>query len=92
MYGYLRFSCTQCSLITWGSSVTSMVISNADNATETCIQVRYDVLEVPVTLPSQKPPADKPNPKQGIGEAENMSLVLYSYFFSRKIKNPLNEK
>ncbi|XP_057778536.1 uncharacterized protein LOC130997287 [Salvia miltiorrhiza] len=40
---------------------------NADNAVETCIQVRYDVLEVPVTLPTQKPPADKPNPKQGIG-------------------------
>lgn len=45
---------------------------NADNAAETCIQVRYDVLEVPVTLPSQKPPADKPNPKQGIG------LMLWS--------------
>ncbi|KAI3471010.1 hypothetical protein Pfo_027673 [Paulownia fortunei] len=27
----------------------------------------YDVMEVPITLPSQKPPADKPNPKQGIG-------------------------
>lgn len=40
---------------------------NADNAAETCIQVRYDVLEVPVTLPSQKPHPDKPNPKQGIG-------------------------
>ncbi|KAH6790477.1 Transducin/WD40 repeat-like superfamily protein [Perilla frutescens var. frutescens] len=45
---------------------------NADNAAETCIQVRYDVLEVPVTLPSHKPPADKPNPKQGIG------LMLWS--------------
>ncbi|KAL1559312.1 WD repeat-containing protein WRAP73 [Salvia divinorum] len=40
---------------------------NADNGGEACIQVRYDVLEVPVTLPTQKPPADKPNPKQGIG-------------------------
>ncbi|XP_051143651.1 uncharacterized protein LOC127260049 [Andrographis paniculata] len=40
---------------------------NADNAAETYIQVRYDVMEVPITLPSQKPPADKPNPKQGIG-------------------------
>ncbi|KAG6415977.1 hypothetical protein SASPL_123398 [Salvia splendens] len=40
---------------------------SADNGAETCIQVRYDVLEVPVTLPTQKPPADKPNPKQGIG-------------------------
>lgn len=70
----------------WSSLVTSIVISSAENATETCIQVRYDVMEVPVILPSQKPPADKPNPKQGIGEAENMSLILYSYFFSRKIK------
>ncbi|XP_047939297.1 WD repeat-containing protein WRAP73 [Salvia hispanica] len=40
---------------------------SSDNGAETCIQVRYDVLEVPVTLPTQKPPADKPNPKQGIG-------------------------
>ncbi|KAL0400997.1 UNVERIFIED_CONTAM: WD repeat-containing protein WRAP73 [Sesamum latifolium] len=40
---------------------------SADNAAETYIQVRYDVMEVPITLPSQKPPADKPNPKQGIG-------------------------
>ncbi|KAK0596388.1 hypothetical protein LWI29_015257 [Acer saccharum] len=30
-------------------------------------RVRYEVMEVPITLPSQKPPADKPNPKQGIG-------------------------
>lgn len=44
------------------------MISSVDNGAETCIQVRYDVLEVPVTLPTQKPPADKPNPKQGIGE------------------------
>ncbi|TXG70541.1 hypothetical protein EZV62_005476 [Acer yangbiense] len=30
-------------------------------------RVRYEVMEVPITLPSQKPLADKPNPKQGIG-------------------------
>ncbi|KAK4839388.1 hypothetical protein QYF36_021579 [Acer negundo] len=30
-------------------------------------RVRYEVMEVPITLPSQKPPAEKPNPKQGIG-------------------------
>lgn len=30
-------------------------------------QVRYDVMELPISLPYQKPPADKPNPKQGIG-------------------------
>ncbi|XP_075502434.1 uncharacterized protein LOC142540286 [Primulina tabacum] len=40
---------------------------NADNAHETLIHVRYDVMELPITLPSQKPPVDKPNPKQGIG-------------------------
>ncbi|CAA2997769.1 WD repeat-containing WRAP73 [Olea europaea subsp. europaea] len=39
----------------------------ADSVSETQIQVRYDVMEVPITLPSLKPPADKPNPKQGIG-------------------------
>nr|KJB51377.1 hypothetical protein B456_008G214300 [Gossypium raimondii] len=30
-------------------------------------KVRYEVMEVPITFPFQKPPADKPNPKQGIG-------------------------
>ncbi|KAG8638522.1 WD repeat-containing protein WRAP73 [Manihot esculenta] len=30
-------------------------------------RVRYEVTEVPITLPFQKPLADKPNPKQGIG-------------------------
>ncbi|KAL0304934.1 UNVERIFIED_CONTAM: hypothetical protein Sangu_2493300 [Sesamum angustifolium] len=57
---------------------------NADNAAETYIQVRYDVMEVPITLPSQKPPAEKPNPKQGIGEAEFISKFTcfnsFSYF------------
>ncbi|KAL9995136.1 putative transcription factor WD40-like family [Helianthus debilis subsp. tardiflorus] len=32
------------------------------------IDVRYDVMELPVTFPFQKPPTDKPNPKQGIGK------------------------
>ncbi|KAL0321688.1 UNVERIFIED_CONTAM: WD repeat-containing protein WRAP73 [Sesamum calycinum] len=40
---------------------------NADYAAEAYIQFRYDVMEVPITLPSQKPAAEKPNPKQGIG-------------------------
>lgn len=61
--------------------MTLIMISSADNAAETCIQVRYDVLEVPITLPSQKPPADKPNPKQGIGKAENKSLIFNCYIF-----------
>lgn len=39
---------------------------SSDNAPESHIQVRYNVLEIPINLPSQKPPADKPNPKQGI--------------------------
>ncbi|CAN0916024.1 WD repeat-containing protein WRAP73 [Linum grandiflorum] len=30
-------------------------------------RVRYEVMEVPISLPFQKPQADKPNPKQGIG-------------------------
>ncbi|KAG6781263.1 hypothetical protein POTOM_012403 [Populus tomentosa] len=30
-------------------------------------RVMYEVTEVPISLPFQKPPADKPNPKQGIG-------------------------
>nr|GEY19829.1 hypothetical protein [Tanacetum cinerariifolium] len=30
------------------------------------VEVRYDIMELPITLLFQKPPADKPNPKQGI--------------------------
>ncbi|KZV41070.1 hypothetical protein F511_14046 [Dorcoceras hygrometricum] len=44
---------------------------NTDNAHEAYVHVRYDVMELPITLPSQKPPVDKPNPKQGIGAMEN---------------------
>lgn len=32
------------------------------------IRVRYEVTEMPINLPFQKPPVDKPNPKQGIGK------------------------
>ncbi|KAK9993842.1 hypothetical protein SO802_023545 [Lithocarpus litseifolius] len=38
-----------------------------EDASEGHFGVRYEVMELPVTLPFQKPPADKPNPKQGIG-------------------------
>ncbi|XP_047323921.1 WD repeat-containing protein WRAP73 [Impatiens glandulifera] len=38
-----------------------------ENGSEGQIQVRYDVMELPVNLPFVKPPVDKPNPKQGIG-------------------------
>ncbi|OIV90622.1 hypothetical protein TanjilG_01703 [Lupinus angustifolius] len=37
-----------------------------DDAPEEPFRVRYEVTEVPINLPFQKPPADKPNPKQGI--------------------------
>ncbi|XWS36981.1 hypothetical protein CRYUN_Cryun19dG0004000 [Craigia yunnanensis] len=37
------------------------------DAPEGHFKVRYEVMEVPITLPFQKPLADKPNPKQGIG-------------------------
>ncbi|KAK2994685.1 hypothetical protein RJ640_026164 [Escallonia rubra] len=43
------------------------VRQNSEDAPEGHIQVRYDIMEVPITLPFQKPPPDKPNPKQGIG-------------------------
>jgi hypothetical protein len=36
----------------------------------------YEVTEVPISLPFQKPPADKPNPKQGIGKA-HLSHIAY---------------
>ncbi|CAI9295789.1 unnamed protein product [Lactuca saligna] len=40
---------------------------NSEYGPQGLIDVRYDVVELPITLPFQKPPADKPNPKQGIG-------------------------
>lgn len=52
---------------------------SSDNAPERQIQVRYDVMEVPITLPSQKPAADKPNPKQGIGKAVSDANILFSH-------------
>ncbi|KAL6321721.1 hypothetical protein AAG906_031233 [Vitis piasezkii] len=42
-------------------------IQGNSDAPEGHVRVRYEVMEVPITLPSQKPPADKPNPKQGVG-------------------------
>lgn len=41
--------------------------ANSADPSEGHNQVRYDVMELPISLPYQKPPADKPNPKQGIG-------------------------
>ncbi|KAK3157146.1 hypothetical protein QOZ80_2AG0116810 [Eleusine coracana subsp. coracana] len=49
-------------------------------------RVKYIVIDVPVTLPSQKPATDKPNPKQGIG------MLSWSsdshYFFTRNDNMP----
>ncbi|KAF6149891.1 hypothetical protein GIB67_008612 [Kingdonia uniflora] len=42
---------------------------NSENPPEGHSRVRYIVMELPISLPFQKPPADKPNPKQGIDEA-----------------------
>jgi len=38
-----------------------------DSPSDNRRRVRYNVADLPVTVPSQKPPPDKPNPKQGIG-------------------------
>ncbi|EXB57235.1 hypothetical protein L484_001236 [Morus notabilis] len=40
---------------------------NNEDTSEGHFRVRYEITDVPVNLPFQKPPADKPNPKQGIG-------------------------
>lgn len=43
-----------------------VLVDNASNTANT--RVRYAVTEFPVTLPFQKAPVDKPNPKQGVGK------------------------
>ncbi|CAM8973504.1 unnamed protein product [Rhodiola kirilowii] len=45
---------------------------SSDDGSDVHLTVRYEVMEVPISLPFQKPPVDKPNPKQGVG------LVLWS--------------
>ncbi|KAK9144874.1 hypothetical protein Sjap_004777 [Stephania japonica] len=39
---------------------------NSENSSEGPYRVRYKLMELPISMPSQKPPVDKPNPKQGI--------------------------
>ncbi|KAG6497513.1 WD repeat-containing protein WRAP73-like isoform X1 [Zingiber officinale] len=39
----------------------------AENAAEGNLRVKYKVIDCPFSVPFQKPAADKPNPKQGIG-------------------------
>lgn len=46
-----------------------------EDASEGHFRVRYEVMELPITLPFQKPPADKPNPKQGIGKPPLIRLL-----------------
>lgn len=48
-------------------SLSDDYMQGNSDAPEGHYRVRYDVTEVPITLPCQKPPADRPNPKQGIG-------------------------
>lgn len=74
---------------------THSMIQN-ENPSEDNTRVRYKVIDFPVTLPYQKPPIDKPNPKQGIGllawstdshyllaRNDNMSTVLWIWDISR---------
>lgn len=41
--------------------------SNFGDVSEGQLRVKYEVVELPISLPYQKPAVDKPNPKQGIG-------------------------
>uniref|UniRef100_A0A803KS83 WD-repeat protein n=1 Tax=Chenopodium quinoa TaxID=63459 RepID=A0A803KS83_CHEQI len=52
--------------------------SNFD-VSERQIGVRYEVADLPITLPFQKPAMDKPNPKQGIGLMAWSSDSQYIY-------------
>ncbi|KAI3924033.1 hypothetical protein MKW92_004256 [Papaver armeniacum] len=59
---------------------------NSDNHPEAPVTVRYKIMELPISLPSLKPPVDKPNPKQGVG------LLSWSndsqYLFTRNDSMP----
>ena len=50
------------------ASRLKFIVSTPKDVAEEPYRVRYEVMEVPISLPFQKPQADKPNPKQGIGE------------------------
>ncbi|XP_008798782.2 WD repeat-containing protein WRAP73 [Phoenix dactylifera] len=41
--------------------------NSPENVAEGNSRVKYKVMDFPISLPSQKPAIDKPNPKQGIG-------------------------
>lgn len=57
-----------------------------DNAADVISGVKYKIMDIPVSLPSQKTPVDKPNPKQGVG------LLSWShdsqYLFTRNDNMP----
>ncbi|GAB2294098.1 hypothetical protein Dimus_028317 [Dionaea muscipula] len=55
-----------------GLSLRDDFMDGSENASEEQSTVRYEVVEVPIALPFQKPSVDKPNPKQGVG------LLLWS--------------
>ncbi|EFJ17238.1 hypothetical protein SELMODRAFT_115139 [Selaginella moellendorffii] len=67
-----------------------------ENSGDSHVRVRYKVADIPVRIAAQKPPADKPNPKQGIGllawsadsryllsRNENMPTALWIWDISR---------
>lgn len=56
-------------------SIVLLCLSFSVDAPEGHIRVRYEVMEVPFTFPSHKPPADKPNPKQGVGKPLLLKLL-----------------
>jgi len=54
--------------LTFFCIVTFLFFLLKADSPEEPFRVRYEVMEVPINLPFQKPPAEKPNPKQGIGK------------------------
>ncbi|KAL5973176.1 hypothetical protein ACLOJK_037203, partial [Asimina triloba] len=51
----------------YGDDTITDYFGHRENAQEGHDRVRYKVMDFPISLPYQKPPPDKPNPKQGIG-------------------------
>ncbi|KAG0604314.1 hypothetical protein M758_10G161700 [Ceratodon purpureus] len=74
------------STYTNGTSGPGNLARTKDSPNDTQTRVRYKVAEFPITVPSQKPLPDKPNPKQGIG------LMAWSadsrYLFTRNDNMP----
>ncbi|CAL1390898.1 unnamed protein product [Linum trigynum] len=61
-------------------SLSEEFLQGNSDAAEEPYRVRYEIMEVPISLPFQKPQADKPNPKQGIGVMSwsNDSQYIYT--------------